>query len=245
MGGSSSRSVTEVIRESITSAAFSAQNKCVTNLTTNQLLSITGNNNIIRNVDLSQTTTFKQNCGQNTDLVRDVQSRMLAAVAASSEAKSAGLNFSLGSNSSTENRIRDIIKTNITTEVLNEIVTNSVQNQEIRIRGSNNIVEGASMKQLQDIFSDAAQKTAEKITSELTATTTATTASSATSESVLQPLVDIMQSWVAGFVLLAIIAVVAVIVIGPDKIMAMFGFGGKSKHGRSSSHSRHRSRSSR
>lgn len=231
MGGASSRSLTEVVRESITNSVFSAENKCMTNLTSSQVLAIVGNNNIIRNVDLSQTTTFKQNCGQNIDLVKDIQTNMLEQIKASAEAKAAGLNFSLGSDSTVENKVRNIVTTNITTSVVNSIVTNAIQNQEIRIRGSNNIVEGASLKQLQDIFSDAAQKTAEKITSELQAETGITSSSKAESQSVLQPLVDIMQSWIFGLVFLAIIAVVAVMVIGPDKVMAFFGFGGrKHKH---------------
>ncbi len=223
MGGSSSKSLVEVVKESITEATFSASNRCITNLSSNQALRIIGNNNVVRNVDLSQTTTFTQSCGQNVDLIRDIQTRMQTAIENSSQAKAAGLNFTTGADSSTSSKIHEIIKTNITTEVMNEIFTTAIQNQEILIQGSGNILDGASLKQAQTILSDAAQKTAEKIVSDVSSSTKVQNTSSATTESILQPFVDLLQSGVfIFFLVIIVVAIIGLTVLGgPKKAFAL------------------------
>lgn len=216
MGGSSSKAITEIVNESITNSVFTASNKCLTTMSSEQLISIVGNNNIVRNVDFSLTATLKQDCGQNIELITKIQNSIASAIVATAEASGTGITSALGASSSEiDTRVRNVVQNNLTTEVLNEIVLNTNDMQKIIIQGSNNIIDGASFKTLRDTFSSASQTVAQKIATELTTSTDSTSKAEAKTAGIFDFAVDALRVATSGvvgsYLITAIVAIVVVI----------------------------------
>jgi hypothetical protein len=153
MGGSSSKTSTDIYTQQIVEAFSKTLQNCEGNTIINQQVTIRGNYNVVKKVRLVQGMKLSTSCAMNEQNVAATQQSVESAIKQQAEAQSIALIGALGNADSTnETTIRNEVRTAITRESIQNIVNNFNAAQEFLLDGNNNIVEDVTMEQSMEIL---------------------------------------------------------------------------------------------
>lgn len=155
MGGSSSKTSTDIYTSNIVEAMSKTIQNCSGNTTINQQVIIKGNYNVVRNVRIVQGMKLSTSCSLDDKNIAAAQQAVENAIKQQSEAQNVALLGALSSSSSRDDtKIRNEVRATITRETVQNIVNNFNATQEFYLDGNNNIVEDISMEQSMQVLFD-------------------------------------------------------------------------------------------
>ena len=155
MGGSSSKTSTDVFTSNIVEALSKSIQNCQGNTAINQLVHIEGNFNVVKKVRLVQGMKLSTSCTLDDKNIATAQQAVENAIKQQSEAQNVALLGALSSSSSQNStKIHNEVKATITRETIQNIVNNFNATQEFYLKGNSNIVEDISMEQSMQVLHD-------------------------------------------------------------------------------------------
>lgn len=223
MGGSSSKTNTNVSTKLAVEAITNTIMNCTSNSLISQKFLIEGNYNVVTNFKQVQNFKLSTECTNNAQSIANLQQSVAQAIKAASESQSVSVLGVLGgSNSETNVDISTEVSQKITNNTITNIINNTNAEQEAIIRGNHNIIDNFSQEQTSEILSKNAQKALNKLTSVQSVSTQVDATSKATQTNFISDIVDSVFSGLQGFALIwVIVIVVAIIFLGKPVLSAM------------------------
>ena len=155
MGGSSSKTSTDIYTSNIVEAMSKTIQNCSGNTVISQQVVIKGNYNVVKNVRLVQGMKLSTSCSLDDKNIAAAQQAVENAIKQQSEAQNVALLGALSSSSSRDDtKIRNEVRATITRETIQNIVNNFNATQEFYLDGNNSIVEDISMEQSMQVLFD-------------------------------------------------------------------------------------------
>ncbi len=155
MGGSSSKTSTDIYTSNIVEAMSKTIQNCSGNTVINQQVIIKGNYNVVKNVRLVQGMKLSTSCALDDKNIAAAQQAVENAIKQQSEAQNVALLGALSSSSSRDDtKIRNEVRATINRETVQNIVNNFNATQEFYLDGNSNIVEDISMEQSMQVLFD-------------------------------------------------------------------------------------------
>lgn len=226
MGGSSSKSSSEIVsRTSVDAIARSIMN-CSSNSSFTQTLDISGSGNTIQGGKQVQAIKLSAQCAQDSQQIADLQQSVSNALKQVSESQSVSLLGALGkSRSEVNSRIENDVRQSITQEAITNIINNSNAEQTIRISGDNNTVVNFTQEQTLEIVFSNTQKVLNRMTSVQALANAVDQQSTATQTNPISDILDSIGGILGGLTLPIIIAMIvggAVLIFAGPKLLAAF-----------------------
>ena len=233
MGGSSSKSNTNVKTKLVVEAVSRNIMNCSSNATAVQRTVISGDFNVLDGVKQVFTMKLSANCVQDAKSVATLQQSVANAIKASAKAQSVTLTGALGSSSSEVNvSIDNEVRQSITQENITNIVNKVNLEQELVVSGNHNIIKNYSQELTSDLVYANSQKLVNTLKSVQTIENTTDTASEATQKSMIAGVVGaiggVIDSIFAGMNTMTMIFLAALLIglyLGKDIIMGFLGIG--------------------
>ncbi len=155
MGGSSSKSTTDIYTSNVVEALSKSIQNCQSNTVINQQVVIKGNYNVVKKVRMVQGMKLAVSCALDDKNIAAAQQAVENAVKQQTEAQNVALLGALSSSDSdTDLKIRNEVKATITRETVQNIINNFNATQEFYLDGNSNIVEDISMEQSMEALFD-------------------------------------------------------------------------------------------
>lgn len=217
MGGSSSKTNTNIATSLAVEAVARNIMNCQSNTNINQRFVVSGNYNVVKNSKQVQNIKLSAACSQDAKNIANLQQSVSNAIKQAAESQSVSVLGALGkSNAETNLFIENEVKQTITQENIQNIINSSNAMQEMIISGNNNIVDKFEQSQTFDIVYKNAQKALNKMKSVQVIENAADQSSKATQTNFISDIVDSVFSGLQGFGLLWVIVIVAAIIfLGP------------------------------
>lgn len=215
MGNTSSQSSLTSLEQKCTDVIVSTAQKCATSIQMEQVVTISGNNNIIDGAKFKQAIRYELNCSLMAESMLDIQTKIANAI--EQESKAEGQQFSASNvSSSNSTTIMNQVRENINIQTMNEIMTKVNMRQGLDLSGSGNVIRDWEMDQTGNLIQEASLKALNGIKS----FTEVNNAVKQTADSKTKGMFDFLTDWLQNMPL--VIGIVAVIFI-----YIMFGGGGQ------------------
>lgn len=231
-GGSTSSTSTTVTSKNIVESLAKTMMNCSSSGAFTQSVTIIGNYNVVKRVRMVQGIMLSSSCASEEKNVSETQNAVINAIkqAASSQSDSI-LGALTKSDSSTNTRIENEVRSVINRESIMNIVNSVNATQQFYLNGNSNIVDDITFDQSMQLVYDSCQSTLTQIKSFQQATTSAESSATSTQTNVIS---DVVKS-VTGFftnlgmmgTLIFIVFIVAGVFLaykfGPGFITNLFG----------------------
>ncbi len=159
MGGSSSKSKSEIFVENVNSAFVNSIQSCSGNNTVEQTIHIKGNNNFLDDVSMDMVFTGLMTCVQDVNMVAKIQNDLYDAIKSSADAQGVAVLGALGNtDSDVETGIRKSINNAINVTTLTKLVNDIKASQMIMIEGSGNVFLNVSQRQVTSNIASSSQQ---------------------------------------------------------------------------------------
>jgi hypothetical protein len=195
--------------------------------TVQQQVTIKGNGNILDGVTMIQANAISISCSQSSQQFNDFQNNMVAAIKQSAANTDASLNIAGKSNSSSDTELTQKIKTDISMQNIQNIVSTTNQQQGLSVTGNNNIIRNFTQKQTMDLLASniqqslASSKTIGSIAAQLDQNSTNVTKNQLSD--IISSVFSGLTSMTGLIVIVLIVLIIAVVLLGPTLIKAFFG----------------------
>lgn len=217
MGGHHSRQSVSETTNTITNATYKSTQNCITVAIGSNTFSIYGNNNFVQNVDQSTSLSVDTACSQSILQDSNFSNSIANSVAQALKTQEQALeSWATPGTSTSSAHVTNNIKTNITSDIVQNCLTQLSGQNVFSIIGSGNVTQGVLQSATLSKFGDC-----------LSSGNTVTSASSRTTNSINQKMQDIQKSpfafitdaiqaavaevaVIAGVVVLAIVLVVVI-----------------------------------
>ena len=158
MGGSSSKTKTEVVMESLNEIMVSSMQRCSTSSNIEQIISVKGTGNVLSDVEMHQVYTSMLTCVNKTDIVSKLQNELTDKIKTYADSQSlALLGIADRSDAEVDNIIRSSVKNAVNVQTISEMVNNAQQKQAIYVEGVGNTLLKVNMKQIQSNIASSTQ----------------------------------------------------------------------------------------
>ena len=158
-GGSKASSKSTIVNDFVSKSMAESIMNCTNRSSINQSLTLRGNFNVVKGVNMKQGFSLSSTCYQDATSMTKLSSDLSNAVKQSAEAQNIAL---LGALSNSEANVDSYLRSSIRNEVSSSTVQNIVNetnaNQGIDIAGNHNIVADITMNQVVDMIADATQR---------------------------------------------------------------------------------------
>jgi hypothetical protein len=233
MGGSSSKSDTNVKTKMVVESVTKNIMDCSSNSSFVMRTVVSGNYNTLENVKQVFTAKLSANCVQDAKSIAEIQQSVANAIKAAAKAQSVTLTGALGKSSSEVNvSIDNEVRQAITQENITNIVNRVNLEQELVVSGNYNIIKNFSQDLTVDLVFMNSQKLINTLKSVQLIENDTDTTSEATQKSVVAGvigavggLIDSIFSGMNTSMLIFLVFIVAMGYIFKDSIMAFLGFG--------------------
>jgi len=218
MGGSSSKSKTDIFMETVNSSFVQSIQSCSMNSDVEQIISIKGDGNVLSNVEMNQVYTSLLTCMQDVNMVAKMQTDMENAIKSAAESQSVALLGVLGSSSSdVDTKIHNSVKNAVNVSTLTQLVNNIKAAQTIYVQGSGNTLLNINMKQVNSNIASSSQQVVANIDVLNTLKNTITQSSTAKQQDPIANLLNGLANLVSGPIMWF-----AVILIGGLVVLVIF-----------------------
>ncbi len=148
MGGTSSKTTSETITDIITNVAVKDMQQCASFIAQDQIITVSGNGNIVSDVRMVQAATINMECYQKSRNIIDIQNAIVNSLNQAAASKASGFpTLDSGTKSATYSKIINNIRNDITMEMIQNCVATINQKQAIYISGNRNITMNVAMEQ--------------------------------------------------------------------------------------------------
>ena len=159
MGGSSSKSKSDIFMESVNDAFVQSIQSCSMSSDVQQIISIKGDGNTLSNVEMNQVYTSLLTCIQDVNMTSKMQNDMVNAIKSASESQSVALLGVLGSSSSeVDTKLHESVRNAINVTTLTQLVNNIKAAQTVYVQGSGNTLLNINMKQVNSNIASSSQQ---------------------------------------------------------------------------------------
>ena len=225
MGGSSSKSTTDIYTSNVVEALSKTIQNCSTGAAVSQSVVIKGNYNVVRKVRMVQTLNLSSSCAMSDQNVASAQQAVENAIKQQSEAQNVALLGALSSSDSeTDVKIRNEVKAVINRETIQNIVNNFNATQSFFLDGNSNIVEDISMEQTMQVLFDGCLEAVSKISAVQDIMNKADQASKATQTNPISEIISAVGNIITSLGGMWMIVIVVAIAVG-GYILVSFGPG--------------------
>jgi len=219
MGGASSKTKSSVTTKTVVDALMQSILRCSSQTTVTQSFIVEGNYNVLNNVRQGQYVKFSSTCAQDSKSMADIQQSVATAVKQAAESQSVSVLGVLGkSKAEAETNIDNEVRQVINQTSITEIINNTNLDQQLVIKGSNNIFTNVTQEQTMDILLNNTQKVVNELKSVQAIENEADQQSKATQTNFIS---DIITSIFDGFASLGWVwvIIIAVVVLGGGYVL--------------------------
>jgi len=220
MGGSSSKTKTNIGTELVASAIARSIVNCNTNTVISQKVSVQGDGNVVSGVTKNQATKLSIECFHSAENMAKIQNEVAAAIKQAAESQSVALLGVIGnSDAEIDLNITNAVKNDITQETIQNIVLSTNTEQGIDITGNYNLVKNVTQAQTAAMVSKNTQAAVNQMNSIAMITNAVDQAAKSTQEDPVTNAITAVGNAIAGIMdafsspmtlMLILIAVVAV-----------------------------------
>jgi hypothetical protein len=159
MGGSTSKTKSDVFIESVNNAFVQSIQSCSMSSDVQQIISIKGDGNTLSNIEMNQVYTSLLTCIQDVNVVTKIQNDIVNAIKSASESQSVALLGVLGSSSSeVDTKLHESVRNAINVTTLTKLVNNIKAAQTVYVQGSGNTLLNINMKQVNSNIASSSQQ---------------------------------------------------------------------------------------
>lgn len=159
MGGSSSKSRSQVFNDTVNNVIVKNIMDCSSNVTLQQQINITGSGNVVSGVTMNQAIKLSSTCFQDAKVMADLQNQVTDAIKQAAKEQDVALTNALAKSSSdTDTLIHNSVVNNINPQNITKIINSSNEIQGINITGDYNLVSNFTASQTADVVSSNTQK---------------------------------------------------------------------------------------
>jgi len=225
MGGSSSKTNTNIKTSLAVSLVARNIMNCSSNSSIKQTFRIEGSYNVVKNVKQVQNLKLSAECAQDNKNIADLQQSVGNAIKQAAESQSVSVLGALGSSDAETNlTIENDVKQHITQENIVNIVNSSNAEQEFIIKGNHNIVDNFSQEQTMDIVYRNSQKVINQMKSVQAIENAADQKGKATQTNFISDIIGSIFGGLQGMMLIWVILIIAIaFMFGPQLISIIFG----------------------
>lgn len=214
MGGSDSKSKSDIFMETVNNAFVQSIQSCSMNSDVEQIISIKGDGNVLSNIEMNQVYTSLLTCVQDVNVVSKMQTDMENAIKSAAESQSVALLGALGSSSSdVDTKIHNSVKNAINVTTLTQLVNNIRAAQTVYVQGSGNTLININMKQVNNNIASSSQQVVANIDVLNTLKNTITQSAKATQQDPIANFLNGLANLVSGPIMWFAIMIVGGLVI--------------------------------
>lgn len=218
MGGSSSKSKSDIFMESVNNAFVQSIQSCSMSSDVEQIVSVKGDGNILSNVELNQVYTSLLTCVQDVNMISKMQTDMQNAIKSAADSQSVALLGALGSsNSEVDSKIYNSVRNAINMTTMTQLVNNVKAMQTIYVQGSGNTLINVNLKQVNSNIASSSQQIVANIDVLNTIKSSLDQSSKSTQSDPISDLLNGLANLVSGPVMWF-----AIIIIGGLVILVIF-----------------------
>lgn len=209
-GGTSTEQTTSVVSRQIAESFVKNIMNCTSAALVNQSFKIEGDGNIVSGAKMVQNFKLSSSCTQNAQNIANIQQSLSNTINQTAETQGVALLGALGNVSSDQRTIiENEVRSKVTQETIQNIISTTNAQQEFVIKGDNNIVKDFSMEQTMELLIENAQQVINKMDS-VQQIDNAVKQSGKTTQT--NPISDILNSLFDGLTQLASVWVILLIV---------------------------------
>jgi len=219
MGGDGSKASTksEVVNDFVSKSMAESLMNCTTQTSVAQLIEITGNFNVVKDVDMVQVFNFSKSCYQDSNNMNNMVNDISNSVSQAAEAQNIALLGALSSSEAdVDNYIYNGVKNEISASTVQNVVDKTNAKQGIAIKGNHNIVSNVTMNQVVDMISQNAQSAINSTDIVAKAKSVVDQSAVAKQENPLDAVTDMLDSVMGGvmgpmYLMVAIIGLISIV----------------------------------
>ncbi len=214
MGGHHSSQKVNITSKMLTKATYNSTQNCITVAQGSNVFSLYGDNNVVENVDQTTTLSVNSQCSQKLSQDQDFQSKLASKVVESLKTQEvAMMSWMTPGKSTQESNVNNAVETNITTNLVQNCLTQLSGTNIFSLVGSGNVVRGVVQSMTESKFGDCLGSSSQVVKTASDVTNAVNQTMSDLQKNPLAFLTDAFQSVVSNIVLFGGIAVVAMVLI--------------------------------
>ncbi len=210
--GSSSKNKLDIMNQTLNNAFISSIQNCGSSSLQLQEIDVKGSGNVLNDVQMKQVVNSVMKCASSQQAISDMAAKMAETIKQTAAAQNIALVGALqDSSSETDTNIKNIVSNYINMQSVQNITSNAVQKQTIKVDGANNVLMNISMDQFYKNLTEAAAEQVAKLSSAVVADTSAEQSSTSTSTNFIAEIFDSVGKMITGnFLIFAIILIACI-----------------------------------
>ena len=158
MGGSSSKTKSDIMTSSVNDVIVTSMQNCSSSSSISQIISVKGQGNVLSNVEMKQVFTSMMTCVNKTDWMADLQTKIENKIKEVASAQSVAVLGALGNSSADiDSKISSSVRNAINVTSMTNLINNVQQKQEISVEGQGNTLLNISMSQINNNIASSTQ----------------------------------------------------------------------------------------